>query len=299
MGGDSIGFAARAMLHLVDASPYVFRAYFAMPATIVDPAGRPVQAVHGFVAFLLKLLAEHDVTHLGIAFDESLTTSFRNEFFPDYKAQRALPPPELEAQLADCRAAAEALGARTFSSERYEADDLIATLLSMLGGPAVVVTGDKDFAQLVTEDIAVLDFAKDVRWDPVAVREKLGVRPDQVADLLALAGDSVDNIPGVKGVGKKSAVALLGTFGHVEDLYERLDEVAALDVRGAKSLQKKLAVGREDALLSKRLALMATDAPVEAGREDLRYRGADELLVTELFDRLGFGGLRQRIRLWR
>jgi len=109
----------------------------------------------------------------------------------------------------------------------------------------------------------------------------------------------VDNIPGVKRVGKKSAVALLEAFGHVEDLYEQLDEVPALDVRGAKSLQTRLASGREDALLSKRLALMATDAPVEAGREDLRYHGADELLVTELFDRLGFGGLRQRIRLWR
>ncbi len=287
------------MLHFVDASPYIFRAYFAVPASITDPGGRPVNAVHGFAAFLLRLLAERDVSHLAVAFDESLTTSFRNDFFPAYKAQREPPPAELTAQLADCRAVAEALGAATFSRQHYEADDLIATLLAQVGGPAVVVSGDKDFAQLVTENIAVLDFAKDLLLDPAAVRQKLGVRPDQVVDFLALAGDSVDNIPGVKGVGKKSAIALLEAFGHVEEIYERLEEVEILGVRGARSLRKKLEADRDNAFLSKRLAVMATDAPVTATREELRYDGADRAAVEALFDRLGFGRLRERIRAWK
>jgi 5'-3' exonuclease len=281
-----------AVVHLVDASPYIFRAYFSLPESMTDPSGRPVNAVYGFKEFLVRLAAEEEPTHLGFAFDESLTTSFRNEIYPEYKAQRDLPPAELEAQLKDCQEVAAALGAAVYVSHRYEADDLIATLVHQLdaaGHGAVVVTSDKDLAQLVSERVTLFDYARDTRYGPAEVEEKFGVRPDQIADLLALAGDSVDNIPGVKGVGQKTAVALLRAFGDLDGIYARLDEVGELSIRGAASIRRKLEEHRDAALLSRRLTVVARDAPADADLEALRYTGADEALVGPLFERLGFG----------
>ncbi|MHC4137218.1 MAG: 5'-3' exonuclease [Planctomycetota bacterium] len=281
-----------AVVHLVDASPYIFRAYFALPESITDPDGRPVNAVYGFKEFLLRLTASEKPTHLGVAFDEFFTDTATNEIYTEYKAQRDLPPAELEAQLNDCQEVAAALGTAVFVSHRYEADDLIATLVHQLdaqGHGAVVVTSDKDLAQLVSERVTLLDFARDGRYGPADVEEKFGVRPDQIADLLALAGDSVDNIPGVRGIGQKTAVALLRAFGHLDELYARLAEVGDLSLRGAASVQRKLAEQRDAAYLSKRLSLVALDAPAEADLDELRYAGVDAALVGPLFERLGFG----------
>jgi len=294
--------ADAATVHLVDASPYIFRAYFALPDSITDPAGRPVQAVYGFAGFLVKLVETEAPTHLALAFDRSLTTSFRNEIYPGYKAGRELPPAELEAQLDDCVAVAEAFGAARFIDDRYEADDLIATLAGRLvpeGHRAVVVTSDKDLAQLISDRVELLDFAREERFGPPEVEAKFGVRPEQIPDLLGLAGDPVDSIPGVPGIGKKSAVALLAAFDDVEGIYEHLDEVPGLSVRGARSLAAKLAEHRELAFLSKRLATAADDAPARASLEDLAYQGADPELVDPLFERLGFGTIRERIPRWR
>ena len=279
-------------MHLVDASPYIFRAYFALPE-LTDPGGRPVQAVKGFADFLIRLVTEEEPRRLAVAFDESLTTSFRNDIYPAYKAQRPLPPPELEAQLADCRALADAFGATTFADARYEADDYLATLCQ--NTEAVLVSSDKDLAQLVTDEVTLLDFAKGVRYGPAEVHEKFGVRPDQFCDYQGLVGDSVDNIPGVKGVGPKSAVALIEAFGDLETLYARLDEVETLPIRGAKSLRQKLEADKAMAFLSRELATLATDAPVTDIPE---YRGADEDRIGPLFERLGFDTVRARIRRW-
>jgi 5'-3' exonuclease len=296
-------------VYLVDASPYIFRAYFSLPDSLRDPAGRPVQAVYGFASFLLKLIADERPTHLAVTFDRSLTTSFRNDLYPAYKAQRALPPPELEAQLAACEEMAAALGAATFVDAVYEADDLIAGLCERLtreGNPGVsriVVTSDKDLAQLVDERTSLYDFGKGARLTAAEVEEKFGVLPDQVADLLGLAGDSVDNIPGVPGIGKKTAAELLARFGHLEELYERLEEVRQTPgIRGGKSLYVKLKAAREIALLSKRLATVARDTPLPAGMRglaDLEYRGADRAAVEALCERLGFKSLAKRIERWR
>jgi 5'-3' exonuclease len=288
--------------HLVDASPYIFRAYFSLPSSMVDPQGRPVGAVYGFCSFLLKLIAEQQPTHLGVAFDRSLTTSFRNDLYPQYKAQRELPPPELEAQIDDCLEAAGALGAATFIDDRYEADDLIGSLCRELernGHGAVVVTSDKDLAQLVSDRVGLLDYARQKRYGTAEVKEKFSVHSWQIADLLGLAGDSVDNIPGVKGVGKKTAAALLEAFGDLETLYRRLQEVPALPLRGARLLMNRLEEGREQALLSKRLATVARDAPVATDLRRLQYRGAEPAKVEALFGRLGFQHLHRRIRCWR
>jgi len=285
-------------VHLVDASPYIFRAFHALPE-MEDAEGRPVHAVYGFLGFLIKLVNDEDPTHLAVTFDKSLVTSFRNDIYAEYKASRALPPPDLEAQLGACEEIAAAFGAATFVDDRYEADDLIATLLARLDCGAVIVTSDKDLAQLVTDRVTLFDFARKHRYGPAEVREKFGVRPEQIADFLGLAGDSVDNIPGVKGVGKKTAAALLAEFGSVEGIYERLDDMAGLPLRGAKSLRAKLEQGREMAELSKRLCVAATDAPVEATLDDLRWEGADAAALDPLLERLGFSGVRGRIPRWR
>ncbi|HEX9940450.1 MAG TPA: 5'-3' exonuclease H3TH domain-containing protein [Thermoanaerobaculia bacterium] len=286
-------------VHLVDASPYIFRAHFSLPASIKAPDGSPAAAAYGFTSFLLKLIADEKPTHLGVAFDRSLNSSFRNEFYPAYKEQRVLPPPELEAQLAACEEIAAALGAATFVDDRYEADDLIGTLchaLEKAGHGAMIVTSDKDLAQLVTGRTCLFDFAKGTRYTPETVFAKFGVRPDQMTDLLGLAGDTVDNIPGIKGIGAKSAAELLARFGHLEDLYARLDELPWLPVRGAKSLHAKLAAGREIAFLSKRLATVERNVPgVTRTLKSLEFRGADPARVEALFNRLGFNRIRERV----
>jgi 5'-3' exonuclease len=288
-----------ATVHLVDASPYIFRAHFSLPASIKTPDGRPAAAAYGFTSFLLRLIADEKPSHLGVAFDRHLSASFRNDFFPAYKAQRVKPPPEIEAQIDTCLEIASALGAATFIDDRYEADDLIGTLCAGLeeeGHGAVVVTSDKDLAQLVSERTSLFDFGKGIRYTAETVREKFGVRPDQMTDFLGLAGDAVDNIPGVKGIGATSAAELLARFGHLEDLYARLDELPWLPVRGAKSLHAKLAAARETALLSKRLATVECAVPgVDGALASLKYRGADPIRVDELFKRLGFNKIRERI----
>jgi DNA polymerase-1 len=285
--------------HLVDASPYIFRAHFSLPGSIETPDGRPAAASYGFTSFLLKLIADEKPTHLGVAFDRHLSSSFRNEFFPAYKAQRVKPPAEIEDQIDVCLEIAAALGAATFIDDRYEADDLIGTICSQLeaaGHGAVIVTSDKDLAQLVTERSSLLDFAKGIRYTPETVREKFGVRPDQMTDFLGLAGDAVDNIPGVKGIGAASAAELLARFGHLEELYARLEELPWLPVRGAKSLHAKLAAARDIALLSKRLATVERAVPGVGGTlRSLEYRGADPMRVDELFKRLGFNKIRERV----
>ncbi len=288
-------------LYLIDASPYIFRAFFSIPTSMRTPSGAAANAVYGFTAFLLDLIKQKEPTHIAVAFDGSLTTSFRNEIYPAYKAQRELPDPELEAQLDSCFAVTEALGMKAFIDDRYEADDIIGTLIAKLAKKDcdfVVVSGDKDLAQFVNKRTLLWDYAKDRRFDTKAVREHFGVRPEQIVALLALQGDAVDNIPGVKGIGSKTAVALLEKFANLEVLYEKLAQVEKMDLRGAAAIRTKLEEGRESAFLSKQLATIAVDAPCKASLKDLHYRGADRARVMALFDELGFGRIRERITQW-
>ncbi len=284
-------------IYLVDASPYIFRAFFSVPPSVKTPDGKPKNALHGFSGFLLKLIADEEVRHMALTFDRSLNTSFRNEIYPEYKAQRELPPPELEAQLRWCESLGTALGIATFADERFEADDLIATLCGPLeasGVEVVIVTSDKDLAQLVGPRVSLYDFAKGDRYGADEVEEKFGVRPGQIADYLALAGDSVDNIPGVAGVGKKTAVALLQAFENLDAIYDDLERVAELPIRGAKSLASRLGDQKDLAFLSKRLAVVSTEAPVAAGVDQLRIQGPDENVLDPLADALGMERFAER-----
>jgi len=288
---------ANCTVHLIDASPYIFRAWFSLP-DMEDPSGRPVSAVRGFADFLLRYLAEQAPTHVACAFDESLTTSFRNDLYPAYKAQRDLPPPELEEQLAGCQRVSRALGLASFADDRYEADDLIATLLAPLveaGHGGVVVTSDKDLAQLVGPGVEMFDFAKDLRYGPEEVREKFGVTPEQIPDYLGRAGDAGDNIPGVRGGGAKTAAALLGAFKSLDELYDGLDRVADVEVRGARTLGAKLEAARDVAFLSRELATVAVDAPAAASLDELAWGGVPDE-AREVFEEYGLGRLLDRSR---
>ena len=287
---------AHRRIHLVDSSPYIFRAYFSLPSSMKAPDGRPVNAVYGFASTLLKMIDDESLTHAAFAFDRSLTTSFRNEIYPDYKQQRELPPEDLERQMEDCERLVAALGFRHVASERYEADDLIGTLVDRLLAATdrdlVIVSSDKDLGQLVDQRVSFYDLAKGQHLDAAAVEEKLGVPPHLIPDFLGLAGDSVDNIPGVPGIGKKSASALLLGLGPLEDIYDDLDAVEELSVRGAKSLRRKLEEHREQAEMSKQLATIARDAPLDGldpSSDGLAWRGADREAVDNLADELGFG----------
>jgi DNA polymerase-1 len=286
-------------VHLVDASPYIFRAHFSLPDSIRSPDGSRAGAIHGFADFLLKLTGDERPTHLGVTFDRDLTGNyFRNRIDPAYKAHRPAPPPELVAQLAGCEEMAAALGAATFVDDRYEADDLIATLcrqLTAAGHSVVVVSGDKDLAQLVGDRVTLLDFAKGLRYDPAAVLATFGVHPAQIVDLLALAGDPVDNIPGVAGIGRKTAAELLAAFGSLDQIYEKLEELPRSRLRGAKSLHAKLRDARDAAFRSRQLAALLTDAPVTAALGRLAYRGPDPVAAAALAARFGFKRLGARL----
>ncbi|MEM9301392.1 MAG: 5'-3' exonuclease H3TH domain-containing protein [Pseudomonadota bacterium] len=277
---------------LVDASVYVFRAFHSVPEQFTDRDGQAVHAVYGFTGFLATVL-ERRPSHIAVCFDEALESSFRNDIYPAYKANREPAPESLRRQFNHCRAVAEALGMDCFSDAQYEADDLIGTLAERqraAGHAITVVSSDKDLAQLlVDEGDELWDFARQRRLGAAAVEERFGVRPDQIADYLALTGDAVDNIPGVAGVGGKSAARLLAHFGDLKTLLERVDEVPFLSLRGAKSLHRKLVDGREDALLARRLTGISSDAPLPDPAPDLRWRGPDLHAVDELFDHLAFG----------
>jgi DNA polymerase-1 len=285
-------------VYLVDASVYIFRAWFSMPDEFVNHAGEPTNAVYGFSGFLCSLLEQTAAEHVAVAFDESLSSSYRNEIYPEYKANRDPAPLELKRQFGWARAVAEAMGLQCYADDRYEADDLIGTLAEYWrarGHPICIVTADKDLAQLVRESDHWWDFSRNQKLNARQLTDKFGVTPEQMADFLALTGDPVDNSPGVPGIGPKSAAALLGHFGDLDSLYERVEEVATVSMRGAKSIQKKLVDYRDAAELARKLTVIETAVESALAAPDLLRSEVDPVRLNRLFDELAFGGmLRQR-----
>ena len=280
------------MQYLIDASVYVFRAYYSMPDDMVDDDGNPVNALYGYCRFLGDFMEQVKPDYVAVLFDESQTTSFRTEIYPEYKANREPAPPELKRQFGQCRRFSEALGLMTCAHPRYEADDLIGTLVldgRKKGLPSTIVTRDKDLAQLVSRDDIFWDFAGKGKIKYEQIPEVFGVWPEQIADFLALAGDSVDNIRGVPGVGKKTAAALLQHFGSLDDIYGNLDSVHEVNVRGARTLGAKLDTHRDAAMLARKLTGIAIDAPYEKSRSGLRPSSPDLGAINALFDEAGIG----------
>ena len=287
-------------LHLIDSSLYIFRAWHSLPDEFHDVDGAPVNAVQGYTRFLCDFLERTRPSHVLAAFDESLVSSFRNAIYPEYKANRELPPPELKVQFAYCKQVAAALGLTVVADEQYEADDLIGSAVEMSRKENfrnVIVSADKDFGQLVGLHDEQWDFSKNERWDTHGVKQRLGVRPDQVVDYLALTGDAVDNIPGVPGIGPKTAATLLAHFNSLDALLTRIEEVPYLRFRGAGQAYARIKAHRDQALLSQRLSAIALDAPTAQDAESLRWRAPDFSALDALFDRLRFGPLtRSRCR---
>lgn len=282
---------------LVDASLYIFRAWHALPPDWRDREGWPTHAAQGFASFLLQVFEQLRPAYLAVCFDESLGSGFRQQIYPAYKANREPPDEALLRQFAHCRAIARHLGASTHADARYEADDLIGSLARVArthGHRVLVISADKDLTQLLGEGDEQWDFGRERRFDRKAVKERFGVRPEQMVDLLALAGDPIDNIPGVRGIGQLGAARLLQHFGDLDALYQRIDEVGRLSIRGAKSLQAKLQQQREQAYLSRRLSAIHCEAPVPQDLKDLRPRAPDVDALAELFDDLGFGPFLRR-----
>ncbi|GMQ90483.1 MAG: 5'-3' exonuclease H3TH domain-containing protein [Gammaproteobacteria bacterium] len=288
-------------LFLVDASIYIFRAYFSLPDSLTDASGNPANAVYGFAGFLTRFLERSNARHVGVAFDESLTTSFRNEFYPEYKANRELPPPELETQLKACQELTQALGLASYVSTRYEADDLIGTLAHRMRKhefSIVIVSGDKDLAQLIADGDTWWDFTRDRRLGTEGIKDLFGVHPHQIVDYLALTGDKVDNIPGVAGIGPKTAAQLLNRFDSLDSIYARLEEIPSMKLRGAVKVRASLKDSEEQAYLSQRLARIALDAPVAGVQDSLRRRSPNREQLTAFCKKLGFGeGMRRKLGL--
>jgi 5'-3' exonuclease len=289
---------SKATAYLVDSSIYVFRAWYSVPDEFSDTDGNPTNAVYGFVGFLCSLIEQTSPELLGLAFDESLTTSFRNQIYPEYKANREPAPVELKRQFAWCREIAEAMGLSCFGDPEFEADDIIGTLAVKHrdnGHPVCVVSSDKDLTQIVqASGDHWWDFMRRQKLDWRGIEEKFGVNPGQIADYLALAGDSVDNIPGVPGVGPKTAVALLSHFDTLDAIWERIDEVPFLSVRGAKSLHQRLQNHQDDAVLARKLTGLHEAVPSAVDRHDISRGNSDQNRLNELFDQLNFGPMLRR-----
>jgi DNA polymerase-1 len=280
------------MLYIIDASYYVFRAWFSVPDDMRDRDGAAVNALYGFTRFLGDFLEHTRPEHIAVAFDTALATCFRNEIYPDYKANRDPAPAELKQQFDRCRQVTSAMGCSEFASPRYEADDIIGTLVLRMreqGMRSTILSRDKDLLQLLDAGDCMWDFTGGQRTNYKDVSKKFGVTAEQMVDYLALAGDSTDNIPGVPGVGPKTAAALLTHFGDFDSLYARLDDVAAVNVRGAAKLGARLHEHRDSALVSRRLTQIACDVPVTADSTTLRRVSPDLERLHELFDEADFG----------
>ena len=276
-------------LILVDGSSYLFRAFHALPP-LTNSKGLNTGAAKGVIGMLKRLQADNPNDQLVVIFDAKGPT-FRNDIYSEYKANRPPMPEELREQIEPIHNVIRAMGLPLLSISGVEADDVIGTLSEMASAeqrPVLISTGDKDMAQLVNDYVTLVNTMTQVVLDRDGVVDKFGVPPELIIDLLALMGDSVDNIPGVAGVGEKTALALLQHLGGISDIYSQLDRVAELPIRGAKSLGEKLSASKEMAELSYVLATIKTDCELALSESDLRSSSPDTDHLIELYRDLEF-----------
>ena len=276
-------------LILVDGSSYLFRAFHALPP-LTNSKGLNTGAAKGVIGMLKRLQADNPNDQLVVIFDAKGPT-FRNDIYSEYKANRPPMPEELREQIEPIHNVIRAMGLPLLSISGVEADDVIGTLSEMASAeqrPVLISTGDKDMAQLVNDYVTLVNTMTQVVLDRDGVVDKFGVPPELIIDLLALMGDSIDNIPGVAGVGEKTALALLQHLGGISDIYSQLDRVAELPIRGAKSLGEKLSASKEMAELSYVLATIKTDCELALSESDLRSSSPDTDHLIELYRDLEF-----------
>jgi 5'-3' exonuclease len=286
------------MLYLIDASAFVFRAWYSMPPDMTDPQGNAVNALYGYARFIGDFLEQVRPEFVAAAFDESRGANcVRTAIYPQYKANRDPAPPELTPQFARCRAVTRALGIAECADRSFEADDLIATMAARMreaGHAVTILSRDKDLAQVLQPGDALWDYPAGRRIAYEDVPQAFGVRAEQIADFLALTGDSVDNIRGVRGIGPKTAAALLSRFDTVEQIYDNLEAVGRLSIRAAAALPQRLRSHRDEVTLAQRLTRLYFDVTVPADEATLARRNPDLDHLATLYDDAGFGELLRR-----
>ncbi|MCO6552704.1 MAG: DNA polymerase I [Gilliamella sp.] len=270
---------------LIDGSSYLYRAFFACPP-LTNAKGEPTGAIFGVVNMVRSLINQYNPTHIAVVFDAK-GGSFRNELYSEYKATRDEMPENLSSQIEPIHAILKAMGLPLLCIEGVEADDVIGTLARQAEREnleVLISTGDKDMAQLVSDKITLINTMNNTQLDPQAVIKKFGVPPEKIIDYLALRGDSSDNIPGVPGIGEKIAQSLLAEFNGIKDIYNRLDDIEKLKIRGAKSLKQKLIDNQNYADLSYLLATIKTDVKLEFTNEQLLVGDIDIQALFDLFN---------------
>jgi len=272
---------------LIDSSIYVFKAWYTYPEH-EDVDGNPINAVLGFLNFVYQLLNDEKPSLIGFAFDESLTTSHRRDIYPQYKANRAPAPESLKYQFKLCRQFIKALGIQQAASSKYEADDLIGTwskILNQQSIPINIITADKDLAQLVNDGDYWWEYLRGEKLDTIKITKRFGVKPCQVADQLAIAGDKSDNIPGVPGVGMSTAAKLLRKFGSIEQLFTRIDEVSEMQIRGAVRIKELILEHKDTIRLSRKLTEIICDIE-EVNKSDFSISKIDTLSLKTICNQL-------------
>ena len=286
------------MIFLVDASVYVFRAYHSMLPDMRDRDGNPMHAVFGFARFLGDLIERVRPPYIAVAFDQRRATSYRSRIYPAYKANRERAPLDLALQFERCRELCRHLGVAVFVDPDYEADDIIGSLAALMraeGVRSAFISRDKDLAQLMRDGDVFWDFGARGQFGYHDIERHFGVAPECFADYLALTGDEVDNIPGVPGIGHRTAASLMKAFGSLECLYGDLPRVAQLKLRGAGTLAQKLTEHRAAVYLSRQLTRIACDLKLGiGGGNSLRRRVPDMPALSGLYDELGFGPFLRR-----
>ncbi|WOJ97408.1 DNA polymerase I [Congregibacter brevis] len=278
-------------LVLVDGSSYLYRAYHALPP-LTNSKGSATGAVKGVINMLRRLQKDYPESTIAVVFDAKGKT-FRDDIYPEYKANRPSMPDDLREQVQPIHDIVRGMGLPLLCEPGVEADDVIGTLAKQAGDagcPVIVSTGDKDMAQLVNERVTLVNTMNDTLMDPQGVVDKFGIPPELIIDLLALMGDKVDNIPGVPGVGEKTALGLLQGLGSLDQIYDSLDKVETLSFRGAKTMAAKLEKERDNAYLSYTLATIATDLELPLAYAELANAAPDNAALLELFRDLEFKG---------
>lgn len=275
--------------YLIDSSIYIFRAWYVYDEAITDSQGNPSNAVFGFTDFLYQLIRQKKPEFIACAFDSSQTDSYRKELYPAYKANRDPAPEELKAQFQHCRNFCEALGIAHFGSDRFEADDIIGSLAHRLreqGMAVTIVSADKDLAQLVLgEEDAWWDFARGKVLNHRGVEQHFGVKPAQIADMLALTGDKIDNIPGIPGVGSTTASRILQKYTSVEEVLENIENIAAMKFRGSSRVQALINTHKDILPLNKLLTTIVTDMEFD-DEPDLSWNGINEDAFNQISELL-------------
>jgi DNA polymerase I len=285
------------LIFLVDASVYVFRAYHSMLPEMRDRSGNPVHAVFGFARFLGDLIERVRPAYIAVAFDERRANSYRNRIYPAYKANRERAPADLVVQFERCRELCRHLGLAMFVDPEYEADDIIGTLATLMreeGVRSAYITRDKDLAQLMRDGDLFWDFGAREQFGYHDIERHFGVRPERFADYLALTGDEVDNIPGIPGVGHRTAASLMKAFGSLDEIYADLAGVARLKLRGAGTLGARLSEHRESAYLARRLTRISCDLSLGVAPLGLKRRLPDMPALADFYDTLNFGPFLRR-----